>query len=132
MKDIYDLKKLGRVKAPPGFETACLETLSGRKRRHVKEKYIRLSLAGAFCTVLIAALIVGVFILPQGSQIDLSSLEKPADPGFRSGFGRGAFNIIHITEPVGYVQEIRNFSREVPTIYILEKVSDQTDTKIKY
>jgi hypothetical protein len=132
MKELSHLKEMGRVKAPPDFEMACMEALTKGKKRVRRQKYIHLSLASAFSGMLIVALVVGVFVLPRRGQIDLSSLEKGVTSDFMRESRLRNLNTIPITEPVGYVQEMRNFSREAPTVYILEQVSDQTDTKIKY
>ncbi|HDZ26592.1 MAG TPA: hypothetical protein ENH65_08825, partial [Candidatus Aminicenantes bacterium] len=56
------LKKLERIKAPPGFEQKILAQLSLRKRRNQKIKYLRLSLAGAFSAALVFFIAVNVFI----------------------------------------------------------------------
>ncbi len=123
------LKKLERVKAPPDFEQKILAQLSLRKRRKLRVKYLRLSLAGAFSAALVFFMAVNVFILPKKGPLEVADLEKGlASP---STFQRGG-EPIPIIEAVDYAGEILSASREPQTIYILEQVSEGTSTKIKY
>jgi len=133
------LKKLERVKAPPDFEQKILAQLSFRKRRKLRTKYLRLSLAGAFSAALVFFLVVNVFILPQKGPAEVADMEKglSAQPTLQSrGEPRGGEarrgETIPIIEAVDYAGEIQSVSREPQTIYILEQVSEGTSTKIKY
>ena len=128
------LKKLERVKAPPGFEQKILAQLSLRKRRKLRAKFLRLSLAGAFSAALVFFVVVNVFILPKKSVVEVADFEKGlASP---STFQRAGEPIrgetIPIIEAVDYAGEIQSASREPQTIYILEQVAESTSTKIKY
>ena len=128
------LKKLERVKAPPDFEQKILAQLSLRKRRKLRIKYLRLSLAGAFSAALVFFMAVNVFILPKKGSLEVADLEKGlASPSTFQGRGEPRKGeTIPIIEAVDYAGEIQSASREPQTIYILEQVSEVTSTKIKY
>ncbi len=128
------LKKLERVKAPPDFEQKILAQLSLRKRRKLRIKYLRLSLAGAFSASLVFFIAVNVFILPKKGPLEVADLEKGlASPStFQRGGEPEKGEIIPIIEAVDYAGEIQSASWEPQTIYILEQVSEVTSTKIKY
>ncbi len=128
------LKKLERVKAPPDFEQKILAQLSLRKRRKLRIKYLRLSLAGAFSAALVFFMAVNVFILPKKGPLEVADLEKAlASPSTFQGRGEPRKGeTIPIIEAVDYAGEIQSASREPQTIYILEQVSESTSTKIKY
>lgn len=128
------LKKLERVKAPPDFEQKILAQLSLRKRRKLRIKYLRLSLAGAFSAALVFFMAVNVFILPKKGPREVGDLEKGlASPSiFQRGGGPRKGETIPIIEAVDYGGEIQSASREPQTIYILEQISERTSTKIKY
>ena len=138
--DVPDLlKKMETVKAPPDFEQKILAQLSLRKRRKLRVKYLRLSLAGAFSAALVFFLVVNVFILPQKGPAEVADMEKgfSAQPTLQSrGAAKGGElrrgETIPIIEAVDYAGEIQSASREPQTIYILEQVSEGTSTKIKY
>ncbi len=128
------LKKLERVKAPPDFEQKILAQLSLRKRRKLRIKYLRLSLAGAFSAALVFFMAVNVFILPKRGPLEVADLEKGlASPSTFQGRGEPRKGeTIPIIEAVDYAGEIQSASWEPQTIYILEQVSEVTSTKIKY
>ncbi|TEU07500.1 MAG: hypothetical protein E3I52_03320 [Candidatus Aminicenantes bacterium] len=128
------LKKLERVKAPPDFEQKILAQLSLRKRRKLRIKYLRLSLAGAFSAALVFFMAVNVFILPKKGPLEVADLEKGlASPStFQRGGEPRNGETIPIIEAADYAGEIQSASREPQTIYILEQVSEGTSTKIKY
>jgi len=128
------LKKLERVKAPPDFEQKILAQLSLRKRRKLRIKYLRLSLAGAFSAALVFFMAVNVFILPKRVPLEVADLEKglASPPTFQRRGEPRKGETIPIIEAVDYAGEIQSASREPQTIYILEQVSEVTSTKIKY
>ncbi|MBN2244923.1 MAG: hypothetical protein JW755_03660 [Candidatus Aminicenantes bacterium] len=129
MKELNYLKELGRVNAPPDFEQRVLTQLSLRKRSEIRVRRLRLSFAGAFGAVAILVIVAGLFFLPQKGNLRYSGLEKGFSPEF-SGFEH--HNYIPITESMEYAGEIRSKAKQPRTIYILEQVSDTTDTRIKY
>ncbi|NIM59445.1 MAG: hypothetical protein GTO16_10965 [Candidatus Aminicenantes bacterium] len=133
--DVPDLlKKLERVKAPPDFEQKILAQLSLRKRRKLRAKQLRLSLAGAFSAALVLFVVVNVFILPKKGAVDVADFEKGliSPSTFQRGEEPGRGETIPIIEAVDYAGEIQSASRDPQTIYILEQVSESTHTKIKY
>jgi len=128
------LKKLERVNAPPDFEQKILAQLSLRKRKKLRVKYLRLSLAGAFSSALVFFVVVNVFILPKKGPVEVADFEKSlASPStFQRAEELRRGETIPIIEAVDYAGEIQSASREPQTIYILEQVSESTSTKIKY
>lgn len=129
MKELNYLKKMGKVDAPPDFERRVLAQLSLRKRSEIRVRRLRLSFAGAFGAVAILVIAAGLFFLPQDGDLSYSGLEKGFSPEF-SGYGQQ--NYISITESMEYAGEVRSKAKQPNTIYILEQVSDTTDTRIKY
>jgi hypothetical protein len=132
MTDFSVLRKTGKVLAPPGFEQKVLRELSARSKKRVRARQLRLSLAGAMSLVAVFIVLLNFVLLPRNpaSSVDLSGLEKEMARDFGSiGLQPGS---IAITEPVDYVGDLRSRGQETPTIYILEQVSTQTDTRIKY
>lgn len=132
MDELNLLKRLERVKAPPDFEQKILAQLSLRKRKKLRVKHLRLSLAGALSAALVFFIVMNFFILPRKSPVEFADLEK----GFSSVFQRGEEmrerEAIPIIEAVDYTGEIQTLSQEPRTIYILEQVFEGTNTKIKY
>ncbi len=128
------LKKLERVKAPPDFEQKILAQLSLRKRRKQRIKYLRPSLAAAFSAALVFFIVVNVFVLPKRGPLEVADLEIGlASPSTFQGRGEPRKGeTIPIIEAADYAAEIQSASREPQTIYILEQVSEGTNTKIKY
>ncbi len=126
------LKRLETVKAPSDFEQKMMAQLSLRKRKHVRSRTLRVSLAGALAGGFAVLLAINLFILPgQGPGRFLSS-EGNLASGALSGERYVAGESIPIIETVDYASEIRTLTNEMPTVYILEQVSWTTDTKIKY
>jgi len=132
MDELYLLKKLERVKAPPDFEQKILTQLSLRKRKVQGMKYLRLSLAGAFTTLLILFVLINVFIIKRESPVEYSDLERGISAPYDRGSELREREIIHINEAMNYAREIRTVSQEPRKIYLLEQVSDTTTAEIKY
>ena len=132
MMDYSGLRKTGRVLAPPGFEQRVLRKLSAQSQKRVRARRLHLSLAGAMSLVAVFIVLLNFVLVPgnPSSPVDLSGLEKEMTQDFRPvGLQPGS---IAITEPVDYVGDLRSRGQETPTIYILEQVSTQSDTRIKY
>jgi hypothetical protein len=106
--------------------------LSSRKRALVRNTRLRLSFAGAFSAAAILLVVVGLFVLPQRRPAEIASVEKSAPQAFERQDPRRTRDYIPIVEAVDYTGEIRTVQNQPPTIYILEHVSDSTDTKIIY
>lgn len=121
----YELfAKIGRVEAPLGFEKRVLAELSLRKQKHVRTRRVRLVFAGACASLAVLLLVLNFGILSKKPAHSYSSLEKDFPPGFQRA--------IPITEKVNYSGEVRQRTYQPRTVYILEHVSDSTDTKIMY
>lgn len=117
---ISDVNKLGRVKAPDGFEQKVMAQLVLRKRKRVKARRFSMSMVGAVSGLAVIVVAMNLFVLPPKSAVDLSNLEKKLE------------GVVPITETVNYSREIRSRRQDPPTVYILEQVSNRTDAKIKY
>jgi cytoskeletal protein RodZ len=126
------LKKIEKVEAPSDFEQKVKTELSLRKRAQTRNMRLRLSFAGAFSAAAILLVIVGLFVLPERRPAEIASVEKSAPQTVESQDQRRTRDYIPIVEAVDYTGEIRTLQDQPPTIYILEHVSDSTDTKIIY
>jgi hypothetical protein len=132
MKELDYLKKIERVEAPDDFEQTVLSLLSGRKKKKEKVRVFRLSLAGAAATLGVILLVFNLFFL-NGNQSGEFSVRGQLDIQELENYYRfGYEDRIPITEEVDYSGEIRQRIKQPRTIYILEQVSDTTDTYIKY
>ena len=87
---------------------------------------------GAVSVATVLLVIVGLFVLPQRRPVEVSSIQRSAPSAFERQDQRRASDYIPIVEAVDYTGEIRTLQDQPPTIYILEHVSDSTDTKIIY
>ena len=134
MDELNLLKKLERVKAPPDFEQKLLAQLSLRKRKKLRARYFRLSLAGALSAALVFFIVMNVFILPKKSPVEFADFEKglSSPSTFQRGEEPRRGETIPIIEAVDYSGEIQTLSREPQTIYLLEQVFEGTSTEIKY
>lgn len=131
MEEFNLLKKLERVKAPPDFEQKVLAQLSLRKRQ-VKVRHLRVSLAGAFSAIIILFVVINLFILPGKTPISFIKQEKGISASSQDRELTRQREFIPIIESVDYRREIQSNSREPSTIYILEQVSDETSAEIRY
>lgn len=131
--EIHDLlKKIERVEAPRYFEQKVMTELSLRKSKRARKTRMGLTFAGTASAAVIMLLVIGLFILPQREPVDMMSLEKKGAPALRRDARLRESEFIPIIEAVDYAGEIRRAKDQPPTIYILEQVSDSTDTKTKY
>jgi hypothetical protein len=126
------LKNIEKVEAPPDFEQKVKTELSLRKRALARNMRLRLSFAGAFSAAAILLVVVGLFLLPQRRPAEIAGIERSAPSAVERQDQRRAREYIPIVEAVDYTGEIRTVQDQPPTIYILEHVSDSTDTKIIY
>lgn len=133
MDELNILQKMESVKAPPGFEQRIMAQLSLRKRKRARVKNLSLSLAGAFSAMLVLFIVLNIFILPQKSQVGIADIEKKS---LASPFETEALTpkgpTVPIIEAVDYGEEIRSLSQEPRTIYLLEQVSDEVSSTVKY
>lgn len=129
----YDLfERLERVKAPEDFESGIKQLLQERKKRHVRVRALRLSLAGALSAAVAVFVIVNFLILPQSAPVEYSELEGNIPSSFERSVLQRTMEPIPIIERVDYSGEIRQRRQEPPTIYLLEQCSDKTTREIKY
>ncbi|MBD3414757.1 MAG: hypothetical protein GF421_10045 [Candidatus Aminicenantes bacterium] len=131
MKEL-DFLKNDRVKAPDDFEKKVLILLSEKKKKKKKVRLFQLSLAGAVGTVGVILLVVNLFFFQNQSPQEIAEKGPQSILDLGEYFQFGHENRIPITEAVDYSGEIRVKTDQSRTIYILEQVSDSTDTHIKY
>lgn len=133
MDELNILQKLENVKAPPGFEQRVMTQLSARKRKKVRVRNLSFSVAGAFSAVLVIFIVLNVFILPEKSSVGIAEMDKKSmAPAFETEQMPAQRTTIPIIEAVDYGEEVRSISPEPRTIYILEQVSDEVSSTIKY
>ena len=133
MDELNLLEKLESVKAPPGFEQRVLTQLSLRKRKRVRVRNLSLSVAGAFSAALVLFIVLNVFILPEKGPVGIADMAKKSmAPAVEAEEMPARRTTIPITEAVDYGEEVRSLSREPRTIYLLEQVSDEVSSTIKY
>ncbi len=133
MDELNLLQELENVKAPPGFEQRVLTQLSARKRKRVRVRNLSLSVAGAFSAVLVIFIVLNVFILPEKSPVRMAEMDKKSiAPAFEAEEMPAQRPTVPIIEAVDYGEEIRSISPEPRTIYILEQVSEEVSSTIKY
>lgn len=130
MEELDLLREWGQVNAPQDFEQRVMTRLAQRKRKRVRVRRFSFSLAGAVSAAAMILVVLNFFVLTDRGAQDYLGLKKAVPTDFRGPQEERDF--IPITESVDYVGEIRSLRSEPPTIYILEQVSDRTDTKIKY
>ena len=132
MEELGLLKKLEKVKAPSNFEQKVMAQVSLRKRSlRQKRTAFRLSLAGAFASLLVVFVLLNVFIFEKKAPLGVADKKDNAAPA--SGMVPSvAGQIIPVIETLDYSTEIRSQSHEPQTIYLLEQISDTTPKEIKY
>jgi hypothetical protein len=124
------LKKLGRVKAPDGFEQDVLARLPGERGRRARQRVIqRFAYAGSVGVFLIGAFLAATFIFNgTGGPGFLGTGRAPAMWGRVSE----PESVVPVLETVDYSAEVWNASTEPRTVYILEQVSEGIPSGIKY
>jgi hypothetical protein len=133
MDELNLLQKLENVKAPPGFEQRVLARLYTRKKKRVRVRNLSLSVAGAFSAVLVVFIVLSVFILPEKSPVGIAEMDKKSmAPAFEAEQMPAQKTTISIIEAVDYGEEVRSISHEPRTIYLLEQVSEEVSSTIKY
>jgi hypothetical protein len=129
MEEFELLTHMEQVEAPPGFEQRVMAHLAERKRQHRKARRLGFSLATAAVSLAAVVVAVNLLWLPQGVNREMASLEKEITPEFQPQTLAPTFPI---TEVLDYSGEARQVARQPRTIYILEQVSDRTDTRRIY
>jgi hypothetical protein len=131
MDEFNLLKKLERVKAPPDFEERILAQLDMRRKKHLKLRRHRFSLAGAFSAALIIFVLANVFVFHRKSPVEISEFNKGIPPVSQKEVTLGRESI-PVIETVNYKGEMQTLSSQQRTIYILENVADAKRAVIKY
>lgn len=134
------LGKVNKVVAPPGFEGRVVARLGEEKRARARRQAVtRYAFAGSA-----AVLVVGFLLLnplatlrrsapaPAGKgQAGVAVVRRAADVPL-SLVSRSAAAYLPVLETVDYSSEMRNASYQPRTVYILEQVSEDRPTQIKY
>jgi hypothetical protein len=126
MNDSEMLKPLPRASAPDGFEDRVLAALRVRLREEPARRragIFRWAMAGTAGGVLALFVGLNLFVL-RGPQA--------AAPDAALAAGAYAAGAVPLNEPVNYRREVRTASYEPGTVYILEQVSDASNTLYKY
>jgi len=132
MEESEILKKLPRVTAPPDFEARIMVRMAERKRDRTAGAPFRsrLWLAAVPAVLLAAAVAVNVFWLRRPGTAP--GPPAPERAGIFSGAPSRNADVVRITEPMDYRQDLRFFAEEPETVYILESVSDEAHQGILY
>jgi hypothetical protein len=126
MNDSEILKPLPRAAAPDDFENRVLAALKARLQQEParrRARTFRWATAGTAAGVL--ALFVGLNLFV------LRGTDGPALSAARSSQA-AITGTVHLNEPISYRHEVRTASYEPGTVYILEQVSDASNTLYKY
>ncbi len=133
MEELSLLKKLERVKAPPGFEQRVMAQLSVRRRGLVRRRRVfKLSLAGAFAGLLVVFILLDIFVLQKQAAPGAATIAQETSPLFGASEGVESRSLVPIIETLDYSTEIRSRTEEPRALYLLEEVSDRTLREIKY
>lgn len=132
MDELSLLTKMKRVKAPPDFEQRVLKQLALRKTRQARVRYLRLSFSGAFAVLAVLFAVLNVFILPHRTGPKLPAETRGLSFEMQMNKSTVTRESIPIIEALDYGGEIRNLGHELPTVYILEQVSETSDPNIIY
>ncbi len=132
MEEFEILKKLPRVEVPPDFERRVMACLAERKaaRANAAPFRARIWLAAVPAALLAAVLLINVFVLRQPGFTPGQADERRAG-ALTGGSGRDT-GVIAVMEPLDYRQDMRNFSDNPGTVYILENISDEIHQEIRY
>ncbi len=129
MAEFELLTHVEQVEAPMGFEGRVMTRLAERKRQRRRARRLGFSLATVAASLAVVIVAVNFLVLPQGGPGKMASLEKEITPEFQP---QSLSPTIPITEVMNYSGEARQVARQPRTIYILEQVSDRTDTRKIY
>jgi hypothetical protein len=144
------LGKMNRVKAPVEFEARVLAKLGEERRARVRrQRTFRYAFAGA-AGVVVGFLALNVLVFQKKPSATLAGKSESAKLSMAFGEKNGGVaaklplslagqaredmsrTAIPVLEAVDYSKEVRNFSYEPQTVYILEQVSDVRPSEIKY
>jgi hypothetical protein len=126
MNDFENLKPLPRAAAPDGFEDRVLAALKVRLQEEPARRRARI-FRGAT-----AGIAAGVLALFVGLNVFVFKGPDSAIPNSARLAGSYAAGTVPLNEPINYRHEVRTASYEPGTVYILEQVSDASNTHYKY
>ena len=129
MEEFDLLTQMERVEAPPGFEQRVLARVAERKRQRRKARRLGFSLATAAASLAVVVVAVNFLVLSDRGPGQAADLRREITPDFQN---EAALPTLPITEAMNLSGEFRQVSHESRTIYILEQVSDRTDTRRIY
>ncbi len=133
MDELTILKKLEQVKAPPDFEQQVMVRLSLRQRSLRRPRVgFRLSLAGAFASLLLVFVLLNVLVLQNRAPLNISRSQSDRSAAAAGVQAAGFGQTISIIETLDYSSEMRSRSYEPEAIYLLEQVSDTTPKGVKF
>ncbi len=132
MEELNMLEKLEKVKAPPGFEKIIKNQLELRKRKKQRRKYYRFSLAGASGLLVVLMIVLNIFDFPKKSSMEQANLNIERAISYEQREDYSERDFLPVTEQVDYKEEVRTFINQPRTIYILEQVSNETNSEIIY
>lgn len=136
MDELNILKRLNRVKAPENFERSVLENLARGKNVRAKRLIMRrLVFACSAALVVIGVIVFGLIpsrnktnaILSEKGKIGIESVEPLSEQDRKIGR-----QVMPLLETVDYSDEIRSVNFEPRMVYILEHVSEERYSGIKY
>jgi hypothetical protein len=132
MDEIELLKKLDRVKAPADFELKVMARVSLEKKGlERKRTAFRLSLAGAFASLLAVFVLLNVFVLQKKVPVGTAAANESAVSVSQRAKGP-AGETVSVIETLDYSTEVRGRSPEPQTVYLLEQVSETAPREIRY
>ena len=129
MEEFEILNRIQHVEAPPGFEQRVMARLADKKRQRQKVRRRGFSLAAAAASLAVVVVAVNFLVLSDKGAGQMADLRREITPEFRN---QSDLPTIPITEALNMSGEFRQVSHESRTIYILEQVSDRTDTRRIY
>ncbi len=129
MEEFELLTHMEQVEAPVGFEGRVMTHLAERKKQRRRTRRVGFSLVTAAASLAVVIVALNFLVLPHGGPGEMASLEKEITPEFQP---QGLSPTIPLTEVLDYSGEARQVTRQPRTIYILEQVSDRTDTRTIY
>jgi len=129
MEEFEILNQIQQVEAPPGFEQQVMARLADRKTKRQKTRRWGFSLAAAAASLAVVVVAFNFLVQSDRGVGQAADVRREITPEFRN---QADLPTIPITEALNMSGEFRQVSHEPRTIYILEQVSDRTDTRRIY
>lgn len=135
------LGKVNKVGAPPGFEGRVMAGIGQAKRARARRRAIsRYAFAGSAAVLLVGFILLnphaagrrsGLAVAGKG-RAPVTAVRYAADVGSPLLEAASTTAYLPVLETVDYSSEMRNASNQPRTVYILEQVSEDRATEIKY